>query len=306
MTRTRLKIQSYGANFNAPHGFMLNGKLSVTVASNNLTVAIKTLAGNDPSAADPVIVRIGGVVRVITAATTDVNVAGGTADYNSGNAGSAELSGKEIDWFAYLIWDASASVTRLGISRIPYAGQTSEFSSADTNEKAILVNADVETVGTNPVVNIGRFAAILTNNSGTYNWSVPTFTAINLIQRPIFNTRWLSFAPTLTGGTSSSAIGPVYQLIDKTCTVQCKQLGNASNATSKSFVVPFALCAGTAQYSAAIINATDNGTNLSTLAHLEMTDTSATVQAFKTFYEALWTASGNCNLYIPNLSYRIA
>jgi len=33
---------------------MLNGTLVATVASNNLTVAIKTLAGNDPSVTDPV------------------------------------------------------------------------------------------------------------------------------------------------------------------------------------------------------------------------------------------------------------
>jgi hypothetical protein len=33
---------------------MLNGKLVASVASNALTIAVKTLAGNDPSASDPV------------------------------------------------------------------------------------------------------------------------------------------------------------------------------------------------------------------------------------------------------------
>ena len=47
---------------------MWNGKIVPSVASDNLTVALKTHAGTDPSATDPVYVMIGGVVRTITSA----------------------------------------------------------------------------------------------------------------------------------------------------------------------------------------------------------------------------------------------
>jgi hypothetical protein len=36
MSETKLKIQSYGTQFNAPTGYMLNGKIVPSVASNNL------------------------------------------------------------------------------------------------------------------------------------------------------------------------------------------------------------------------------------------------------------------------------
>jgi hypothetical protein len=45
-----------------------NGKISVTVAADNLTVAIKTLAGTDPSLSTPVYIRIGDTIRTITSA----------------------------------------------------------------------------------------------------------------------------------------------------------------------------------------------------------------------------------------------
>src|SRR5687767_15451136 len=51
-----------------PEGYMVNGKISVTVASNNITVAIKTKSGGNPSTTDPVSVWINGTFRRITAA----------------------------------------------------------------------------------------------------------------------------------------------------------------------------------------------------------------------------------------------
>jgi hypothetical protein len=64
---------------------MLNGKLAASVASNNLTIAVKTRAGNDPSAGDPVLF----VFRNATAATGDyivIKVVGALGfTVNSGN-----------------------------------------------------------------------------------------------------------------------------------------------------------------------------------------------------------------------------
>jgi hypothetical protein len=57
-------VDSNGGGFN--QGFMNNAKIDVSVASNNLTVALKTLAGENPSASDPVKVRIGNTIHTLT------------------------------------------------------------------------------------------------------------------------------------------------------------------------------------------------------------------------------------------------
>lgn len=190
-------------------GFMLNGKISVTVASNNITVAIKTLAGSDPSASDPVYVRIGNTVRSITAALSVTKNAG----TNWFNAGGSELATKEIDYFVYLIWNTTPAtdVIDIGFARIPHGRVYSEFSGTSTNEKYLAYGNASAPTSTDDVVNIGRFAATLSGGAG-YTWTVPTFTSVNLIQRPIFSTRWLTWVPTwsasagnVTGVTVSHA-----------------------------------------------------------------------------------------------------
>lgn len=179
----------------APQGFLINGKISVTDAAG-ITVAIKTLAGTDPSATDPVYVRIGDTVRTISAALSH-SVADGT---NWLNAGSAELATKEIDYFVYLGYAALDSAVHIGFSRIPSAALVSDIAAGTTNEKGSCWNGSI--AGTDTCENIGRFAATLSAGAG-YTWTVPTYTAINLIQRPIYETRWLTWVPTLsTGGTA--------------------------------------------------------------------------------------------------------
>lgn len=49
-------------------GFSFNGQILPSVAGGTLTVSVKTLAGNNPSAGTPVYARIGTVVRSITSA----------------------------------------------------------------------------------------------------------------------------------------------------------------------------------------------------------------------------------------------
>lgn len=184
-------------SFNAPEGFLINGKIVPSVASNNLTVALKGLDGNDPSATNPVYVRINGVVRTITGALSTTDNAGA----NVYNAGSAELATKEIDYFVYLVYSTVSNAVVMGISRIPYATIASDFSAAVSNEKfsGIYYNGNgVVSNSGDAVVNIGRFAATLSAGPG-YTWSVPTFTSANLIQRPIFTSRWLSYVPVVSG-----------------------------------------------------------------------------------------------------------
>lgn len=192
-----------------PRGTMWNGKIFVTGTANDLIVSLKTLGGVDPSASEPAYVRIGNVVREITAATS-FTLADGT---NWFNAGSAELGTKEIDYFCYLVWDSNSSVVAISASRIPYGNLVSDFSGTTTNEKYLANHANF--TSTDEVEVIGRFAATLSLAGTSHLWTVPTFTSANLIQKPIYETRLLTFVSTITpqaGSLSSIVRSEVYQV----------------------------------------------------------------------------------------------
>ena len=189
----------WNAVTNTPRGYLLNGKLSV-LDSAGITVAVKTLAGTDPSTSDPVYIRIGDTVRSITSALSR-SLADGT---NWFNAGSAELATKEIDYFLYAVWDSNSSAVALGFARIPGANLVSDFSATTTNEKYIAGYSGFTT--TDEVEVIGRFAATLSAGAG-YTWTVPTFTAANLIQRPEYLSKKSYFLPSWTSSGTQPAIG---------------------------------------------------------------------------------------------------
>jgi len=176
----------------AMEGVLQNGKISVTVASNNITLAIKTAAGSNPTSTDKVTVKINGTKREITAAlSVTVNAAA-----NTFNSGGTELATKEIDYFAYVSWRAASSAVVLGFARFPSARLYSDFSGTATNEKYAAFST--APASTDDVVVCARFAATLSAGAG-YTWTVPTYTNINLVQRPIWETRWLDWTPVWTG-----------------------------------------------------------------------------------------------------------
>lgn len=218
-------------SFNAPQGFLINGKIVPSVASNNLTVAIKGIDGNDPSATNPVYVRIGDTVRSITSALSVTKNAG----TNWFGSGSAELATLEVDYFVYLGYNATDGVV-IGFARIPFAKEYDDFSTTATDNKYCAISTITNAAAGDDYEVVGRFAAILSGAAG-HAWSVPTFTNKNLIQRPIFNTRWLSFTPTVTASGSLtisnySAVLVNYQILDQTCNINinfnCTTGGSAS------------------------------------------------------------------------------
>jgi hypothetical protein len=185
-------------------GYMVNGKLNVTVASNNITVALKTLSGGNPSATDPVSIWINGSYRRVTAALSVTKNAG----TNWFASGAAELATKEIDYFVYLLWNTTpvTDVVDIGFARIPYGRVYSDFSTTTTNEKYMAFGNASTPTSTDDVVLIGRFAATL-SASASYNWSVPTFTNSNLVNHPIYETRQLSYTPAWAASGTAPAIG---------------------------------------------------------------------------------------------------
>lgn len=190
------------ANINAPRGFLLNGKIVPSVNSNNLTVALKTLSGDDPSASNPIYVRISDTVRTISAATSFTLNAG----TNWFSAGSAELATQSVDYFAYLIWDSVNSIVKLTAARFPYGNAVSDFSSTSA---AYNYGPNLSATGSDDVEVIGRYAATLSAGAG-YTWSVPTYNGYTLVQRPIWESRWLAYAPqptnlTIGNGTITGA-----------------------------------------------------------------------------------------------------
>lgn len=238
LTILALKLAIY-AGIKPAEGTMWNGKISVTDAAG-ITVALKTLAGNDPSASDPVYITLGGSIRTITAALS-VAKADGT---NWMNAGSAELATKEIDYFVYLGYNATDGVV-IGFSRIPFARQYSDFSATTTNEKYCAISTITTAAATDYYNVIGRFAATL-SATAAFTWSVPTFTAINLIQRPIYETRLLTWVPTWVGYSAVPTGTNQYRVLPGRMYLEMHHMDGfgTSNANTNTFTGPFAPAIG--------------------------------------------------------------
>lgn len=164
--------------------------------SGNLTVALLNFEWNTPTPTKPVKIMIGGVVRTITSALSITMVSG----VNWANAGSSELATKEIDYFAYIIWDSVNSIPKLSYSRLPSATILWDFVFNITNEKWIVWNSLTNTPN-DQVVNIGRFNAIL-SGGWAYTWSIGTSIIIN---NPILQTRYLDYTPVGAGYTAGWA-----------------------------------------------------------------------------------------------------
>jgi hypothetical protein len=175
---------------------LINGYIRPTVSGNNLTVAISTSPTSqvNPSVTNPVGIWIGNQLRWITSALS-ISANAGT---NWLNMGSAELATREVDLFPFMQWNSTTSAVNILVSRIPYAKVMGDFVNSGTNEKGVfgIVNYN----SGDDVVNIGRFAATLSAGAG-HTWSVPAFDNANLIQEPIYETRWLDWTPAYTAGT---------------------------------------------------------------------------------------------------------
>jgi hypothetical protein len=215
-----------------PSRGLIGGVINVSVASNNLTVAVKTLQGTDPSPSNPVGIIINNTLRSITSALS-VTANAGTNWFNSG---SAELATREIDYFVYAGYNATDGIT-LGYARIPYAKLYSDFNTTTTNEKYARISTITNAASGDNYVNVGRFAATLSAGAG-HTWSVPSFTNANLIQEPCYETRWRVWAPTVSGsGSMTLSVGTVdyarYKIVDNNVFISL-QLNNYTTGGSAS------------------------------------------------------------------------
>lgn len=189
-------------------GIVKNGKINVAVASNNLTVSMKTIAGNNAGTTEPIFCTIGGTEREISAALSATRNAG----TNWFNIGAAEFGGLAQNLFVYLCWVSGSSTVAIGFSRIPYATTYADFSSTTTNEKYGYFSTTP--ASSDAVVNIGRFTATL-SVAAAYNWSISGTGSV--INGTIYETDWLQWKPTFTNLTvGSGTLSGRYRISYKT------------------------------------------------------------------------------------------
>jgi len=213
---------------NFPRGFLINGKIVPSVASSNLTVAIKGLDGNDPSATNPVYCRINDAVRSITAALSVTKNAG----TNWFGSGSSETATREVDYFVYLGYDSTDGVV-LGFGRLPFALGADYFlttGSLVTTQYDYFAGSTTTNFSDGDFYeNVGRFSAVLSAGAG-YTWSLPSSVGDNIliVQRPIYYSRAMIFDPTVTSSsgtiTSYTTADNYYQLIGNNMYVRTRAL----------------------------------------------------------------------------------
>ncbi len=273
----------------SPQADLINGKITTAVASNNLTVAIKTLAGNDPSASDPVYVRIGNTLRTITGALSVTKNAG----TNWFAAGSPELATFEIDYFVYLGYNATDGVV-LGFARIPYGRVYSDFNTTSTNERYCAISTITTAASTDEYENIGRFNAIL-SATASFNWSLPATSII--ISRPIFETRRLTYDPTWTGFSSVPANNATYIISGRNLQFMLDSGNGTSNATTTTITLPMT----SAIQNYFFLLGRDSGTLASRV--LDVASGTSPVSYYATAALGTWTNSGNKSMNGANFTY---
>lgn len=173
-------------------------QISRTVASNNLTVAIKDSDGNNATAAKPLNFNINGTIRKLSGSLSVAVNAG----VNTFNLGASEFLNLDQELFVYIGWRASDSSVFVLLSRMPDKQAYADFSATATSERYGAYSGSAPGA-TDALVNIGR---VNVRNSGTasFNWSIPAGPIT--INRPIFETSWLSFVPTWGSSGTQPAI----------------------------------------------------------------------------------------------------
>lgn len=271
--------------YNMPPGHMVNGKFDISVASNNLTLSLKTLAGSDPSSSSPVYVRIGDSVYTISSALSLTTNAG----TNWFGSGSAETASQEIDYFVYLAWHSASSAVRIGFSRIPYAIFYADFSTTSTDDYHGRFNTAPGI--SDPVQVFGRFNAVL-SATASFNWSLSSGTTI-IINRPIYRTRRLVWVPTFTGFSANPTGDFFYYIDNQKCELTSDPTANGtSNATNFLMTAPITAASIPAFSGTIIWDARDNGALLTVAARAFIQGGTKSISLFTNVASGTWTSSG--------------
>lgn len=179
---------------------MRNGKIVPSVAGNALTVAIKTLNGNDPSSTNPVYVKIGDNIRSITAALY-VTLAGGTDDW--------DRTSYTYSLFVYLGWDSTNSRVEILLNPMPmlltYPAANPAAPNPLRTRSAYGSNSATAIASGHAVQNIGRIDGVAQSAADNYT----AVTATNVLSYPCFWTPWLA-SPEVPSRSNAADTTPVF------------------------------------------------------------------------------------------------
>lgn len=274
ITDKRPQASISGEGLGLTSGSGNNYKLTATVASNNLTVAVVDQWGNTPSEVTPVTFRVGNTtLRGIGALSVTIN-----AGTNTFNAGATHILGNPVPLCVYAAHKAADDTLQIVVSRIFHARTYADFSGTATNDQYGAVSSAL--ASTDVVAPIGWVEA---QNGGTasFNWSIPASARVD--SRP---TRTSPRFGCLTGATGFSALTTdvqSYQISDNMVTAFINIVGT-SNATS--FGAAWPMAANASVYSAFGVSR-DSGTSSQGL--IQNTASSTAV----TFLRVLSAAAGS-------------
>jgi hypothetical protein len=180
-------------------GHLVNGRLVASVSGGNLTVAVKTLSGADPSSGNPVHVIVGDTARTLSEPLF-VTASSGT---NWLDLGAPETAGQTTDLFAYLVYDTLSSVTRICVSRIPSGRFYVDISAGYNQRKGSINNGNPGS--SDRVENIGRLTVAISAAPACV-WSIPV--GATVCSSPVRETRWLGYTPIVSapGGMTISGV----------------------------------------------------------------------------------------------------
>lgn len=221
-----------------------------SVSSNNLVVALKSAwFGANFSTANKGRAMFHGDVNVKTIRLAFSRTFNAGTNYL--NLGSAELATKEVDLFVKLVYNTNTSAIDLILTRLPYGEYISDYVDSLTDEKGYMYSG-TKPASTDAVIPLGRFAATLSAGAG-YTWTVPTFTASNLIQQPT-GMRFLDWQPvyaTAGAGTYTSVTTgqAKYRITDKrTMDIILFARGTTNSDNKVTATLPFSYALGSGGY----------------------------------------------------------
>lgn len=171
--------------------------LTQSIASSNLTVALKHLDGTDPSADRPLYVKVGNSVIGITAAlSATINASYG--DVFLWDAGKIQANDAQL--FVYII--NNNGTPQLGLSPSPMLTTVATNYRDAGGQTGSAKHTNIIMSGTRNATNscdvIGR---VNVNQLDNNNWQSPTTSLI--VNRPIYHTDQMTWTPSLSapGGT---------------------------------------------------------------------------------------------------------
>ena len=197
----------------------------------------------------------------------------------------------------YLIWNTTPAtdIMDIGFAKKPYFRVFSETSATTTNNNYMATGNASTPTATDSCVNIGYFEATL-GVTASYNWSVPTFTNTNLIQKPWNETAMFTWTPTITG-YSANPTSQVYsyRVVGRFQFLNMvENAAGTSNNTTKTYTIPFVPSIGNCYLS---IPAPQNNSAVAAAGIMSMTSTNNTASMFLTGL-SVWTNSGTARIIV--------